>query len=140
MFKNIKEQHEIFIPAGKGKTSFIDVRDIAAVAVLALTQDGHANRIYDLTGSEALDYGQVASLFSAVLGRTITYHQPSLLSFIRRQRAKDVPLPFIAVMAGIYTIARRGLAARVTEDTQRLLGRAPIAFKQYIADYRECWV
>lgn len=137
--REIQERNEIFVPAGQGKTSFIDVRDIAAVAALALTQEGHARRAYDLTGGEALDYDQVARLFSLALGRTITYRRPSLLQFLRRQRENGVRSSLALVMAAIYTTARLGLAARLTEDTRRLLGRAPITFKDYIDDYRTAW-
>ncbi|MEO7911941.1 MAG: SDR family oxidoreductase [Roseiflexaceae bacterium] len=135
----IKDQNEIFVPAGRGKTSFIDARDIAAVAALALTEDGHANRAYDLTGAEALDYSQVAALLTDVLGRPITYRHPGMLRFMRHQRTKGTPLALAAVMAGIYTTARLGLAARLTGDLRRLLGRAPISFKQYVEDYQACW-
>lgn len=136
----IQKDSEIFVPAGYGRTSFIDVRDIAAVAVVALLETGHANQAYDLTGSEALDYYAVAAILSQVLGRTITYRNPSLLHFVWRQRRQGRPWSFVAVMAGIYTTARIGWAGRVAEETQRLLGRAPIRFEQYAADYRACWL
>jgi uncharacterized protein YbjT (DUF2867 family) len=137
--REIRERSEIFVPAGKGKTSFIDVRDIAAVAALALTQEGHGGQAYDLTGGEALDYDQVARLFSQVLGRTITYRRPSLLQFLRRQHESGVSSSMALVMAGIYTTARFGLAGRLAEDTRRLLGRAPIQLKDYIDDYKAAW-
>lgn len=135
----IKDRDEIFVPAGSGKTSFIDVRDIAAVAVRALTEDGHAGKIYNLTGAEALDYDQVAALLSLALRRPITYRRPSLLRFVARQLRQGTPLPFTLVMAGIYTTARLGLAGRLTNDLPRLLGRAPISFRQYVEDYQACW-
>jgi uncharacterized protein YbjT (DUF2867 family) len=135
----IKERSEIYVPAGRGTTSFIDVRDIAAVAALALTEAGHANRAYDLTGAEALDYYQVASQLSSTLGRPIVYRRPSLLQFVRRQRANGAAWPLVAVMAGIYTTARLGLAGRVTGEVPRLLGRAPIPFRQYAEDYKHYW-
>ena len=69
--QDIQQRNEIFLPAGKGKTSFIDVRDIAAVGVRALTEVGHQNQAYSLTGSEALDYYQVAEIFTEVLGKPI---------------------------------------------------------------------
>lgn len=137
--REIRERSEIFVPAGRGKTSFIDVRDIAAVAALALTEAGHAGQAYDLTGGEALDYDQVARLFSQALGRTIIYRRPSLLQFLRRQRESGVPSSMALVMAGIYTTARLGLAGRLAEDTRRLLGRAPIRLKDYIDDYKASW-
>lgn len=137
--REIQEEQELWVPAGKGKTSFIDVRDIAAVAVLALTENGHTNQAYALTGSEALDYSAVAKLFSAILGRTITYRNPSLLRFVWRQRSRGVPWTFIAVMAGIYTTVRLGWAGRISPETGSLLGRTPITLRQYIEDYSACW-
>ena len=53
---DIRERGDVFVPAGKGKTSFIDVRDIADVAVKALTEPGHENKAYPLTGDVALNY------------------------------------------------------------------------------------
>lgn len=136
----IKDEHMIYVPAGRGKTSFVDVRDVAAVAALALTTNGHARRAYALTGSEAFDYDEVARILSEVLARPIIYRNPSLLSFIWREHKRGTPLPLILVMAAIYTTARLGLAGRITEDTERLLDRAPIPFKQYVEDYRTCWL
>lgn len=135
----IQQRNEIFVPTGKGKTSFIDVRDIAAVAALALTDEGHANQAHDLTGNEALDYYEVATTLSQALGRPITYRNPSLIQFIWRQRRQGTPWPFLSVMVGIYTTARLGWASRVTATTQQLLGRAPITLRQYAEDYRTCW-
>jgi len=81
---DIVEHDELFVPAGSGKTSFIDARDISEAAAVVLIEPDHANRAYDLTGPEALDYGAVATTFSEVLGRSITYPNPSLLAFSRR--------------------------------------------------------
>lgn len=137
---DIREHDEIFVPAGKGKTSFIDVRDIAAVAAKALTEPGHAMKAYPLTGSEALDYAEVARIFSEVLGRQVVYRNPSIWSFVRTMRQRGLGLPFILVMVGIYTTARLRLAGTVTADTATLLGRAPITMRQFVADYKDCWV
>lgn len=136
---DIRDNHEIFVPAGRGRTSFIDARDIAAVAALALTTPGHAGQAYPLTGAAALSYGAVAQIFSEVLGRPIRYARPSALSFALRMRARRYPWPYIAVMVGIYTTARLGLAATVTPDTEGLLGRPPISVRQYVEDYRASW-
>lgn len=136
---DIRDGDDIFVPAGRGKTSFIDVRDIAAVGARALTEDGHVNQAYPLTGAEALSYGEVAQIFSEVLGRPIRYRSPSILTFALRMRARRLPWSFILVMTGIYTTARLGLAATVTPDTARLLGRPPITMRQYITDYQASW-
>ncbi len=130
---------ELLIPAGRGATSFVDVRDVAAVGALALTTGGHANRAYNLTGARALTYAEVARQFTAVLGRPVRYADPSPLAYVRALRAAGQPWPFIGVTLGIYTVARLGLAARIADDLPRLLGRAPITLRQYIEDYRDAW-
>jgi len=137
---DIKNRHDVFVPAGKGKTSFIDVRDIAAVAAKTLIESGHRRQAYDLTGKEALDYYQIARDFSEVLARPVQYSEPSALKFGREMYRRKLPLSFIIVMLGIYTTARLGLAARVAPDTARLLGRDPISLRQYIEDYKQVWL
>jgi uncharacterized protein YbjT (DUF2867 family) len=136
---DIKDHNEIYVPAGKGRTSFIDVRDIAAVAARTLTEDGHVHQAYPLTGSVALTYGEVAEIFTRILGRTITYTNPSLPAFTARMRSYGHAYDFIVVMIGIYTTARLGLAAFVSDDCDRLLGRAPITVEQYVEDYHAVW-
>jgi len=133
--RDIVDHDEIFVPAGSGKTSFVDARDLGAVAAVVLTESGHANQAYELTGPEALDYGEVATIFSDVLERSITYPQPSLLAFATRMRRRGEPLGFIALMCGIYTTARVGLAGRVTGDSRRLLGRHPRQMRAFVEDY-----
>ena len=132
---DIIEHDEIFVPAGNGKTSFVDARDIAEAAAVVLTETGHANRAYDITGPEALDYSAVATIFSEVLDRPIVYPNPSLLAFARRMRRRGKPLGFVALMCGIYTTARLGLAARVTDDSRRLLGRRPRGMRTFVEDH-----
>lgn len=138
--QDIQERNEIFLPAGKGKTSFIDVRDIASVAVKALTESGHSDRAYSLTGSEALDYYQVADIFTEVLGKPILYKNPSIFRFALSMYKRGLDIEFIAVMIGIYTTAKLGFAGKLTTDTQEILRRAPISMRQFVEDYQDCWV
>lgn len=135
----IKTLNKILLPAGNGRTSFIDVRDIAAVAAKVLVQKGHENKAYALTGSEALTYTEVAQLLTEELKRPIEYDKASLWKFWRFHRAKGVNASFIVVMMGIYTTARLGLAGTITPTLQDLLGRAPITMKQFVHDYRAMW-
>ncbi|MDZ8188688.1 MAG: SDR family oxidoreductase [Nostoc sp. ChiSLP02] len=138
--EDIKTRGELFMPAGNGKTSFIDVRDIAAVAVRALVEDGHLGKAYALTGREALTYYEVADIFTEVLGKLIGYTNPSLLKFIWQMRERGLSLDFILVMAAIYTTARLGLAGSITPDVEQLLGRPPLTMRQYVEDYRKFWL
>lgn len=135
----IRDQGIIALPVGKAKTSFIDVRDIAAVAVHALTNDSSTNQKITLTGAEALDYYQVAEILTRVLNRPIRYTDPFVLRFIWQQHRAGKELGYTLVVAGLYTITRFGNAKEVTSDVARILQRPPISFEQFAHDYRSCW-
>jgi uncharacterized protein YbjT (DUF2867 family) len=137
--EEIRDHDEVFVPAGRGRTSFVDARDVAAVAVKALTEPGHGGRSYPLTGGEALGYREVARTLSEVLGREVVYADPSIPRFVARMRERGFPWDFILVMVGIYTTARLGLAAGVTPDTARLLDRAPTTIEEFAKDYADLW-
>jgi uncharacterized protein YbjT (DUF2867 family) len=137
--QDINENNDIFIPAGTGKTAFIDARDIAAVAALALTEPGHAGKAYSLTGSQALDYGEVAAMLSEALGRPIRYSNPNFLRFAWRLWQHGFPLSYATVVTAIYLTTRFGLAETVIPETAVLLERPPITMKQFISDYTPVW-
>jgi uncharacterized protein YbjT (DUF2867 family) len=153
--EDIRLRQRLFMPAGNGKTSFIDIRDIAAVAVKILTESperpkeelssnrayvGVASRNENLTGAVALTYSEVATIFTTVLNRPIQYTNPSIPIFIWQMVRQGFPLQFVLIMVGIYTTARFGLADLVTSDVQQLLGRSPISIGKYIEDYRQSWL
>lgn len=161
---DIVESGDIFIPAGGGRTAFIDARDIGAVAARVLTEPGqgptgpvptghvptghaptdpvltdHANTAYKLTGSEALTYEEVAAIMTEELGRPITYSDPSALAFARRFRERGYTSGYVNVMLGIYLTTRLGMASGISPDAERLLGRPPITMREYIRDYAKAF-
>ncbi|SFK84810.1 Uncharacterized conserved protein YbjT, contains NAD(P)-binding and DUF2867 domains [Halogranum rubrum] len=135
----IREHDEVFVPAGTGAVSFVDARDVGAVAALTMREPGHEDESYDLTGPEALDFETVAERFSDVLGRPVTYTDPSSVAFVRRMYARGVPLRFAVLMLGIYAPARFGRAGRVEDDVERLLDRPATSLSTFVSDYREVW-
>jgi uncharacterized protein YbjT (DUF2867 family) len=144
--EDIQKYSDIFIPAGKGKTAFIDVRDIAAVAVKALTTSkedfeklGLKNQGVELTGNEALDYKEIAAILSDVLGKPITYSNPSNRKFGKVWNERGYPLAQILVMEALYTFAKLGFAGHLTKDSEQILKRAPITFRQFAEDYKNVW-
>jgi len=126
-------------PAGDGKTAFIDSRDIAAVAVAALTEDGHHGKAYALTGGEALDRYQVADLISKATGLSVQY-QPLSDEVFRDNVKAYLPADYLEFLIGLYGVIRAGYTADTTNDVQQVLGRAPIKFEQFAQDYRENWI
>jgi uncharacterized protein YbjT (DUF2867 family) len=138
--REIRERNEIFVPVGKAKTAFIDARDIGAVAAVTLLENGHAGRNYDLTGSERLDYWEVARIMSEVLGRRITYRNPNPLYFLIETMRRGTSFMFALVMTGLYTSTRFGMAEPITNEIERLTGKKPILFRQYVIDNKDAWI
>lgn len=138
--REIRDRDEISVPVGNARTSFLDVRDIASVASLILTQADSTSQAYTLTGAEALTYTEVAQILSKELGRPIRYANPWIIGFFVRQVREGTPAGFAAIMTMLYTITRFGNAKEVTEDVARLLGRLPISFAQFAHDTRAVWI
>ena len=137
---DIVERGELFIPAGGGLTSFIDARDAAEVAALALTDPtAHRNTVHHLTGPAALSMDQVAAHLTAALGRPVRYTHPSLLRFAARLRRRDVGWDTIGFMALVYTLTRLGQNQPITDDVHRLLHRPPRTLERFLRDSAWRW-
>jgi len=137
--REIARDGRIVVPAGTGRTAFIDARDIAAVAARVLIEPRYAGRAFELTGPAALTYHEVADVLSDVLGRPIRYDEPGVLDFLQHSRREGRPWPFILVMTGIYLTARFGGAARTTSTVASVLKRPAQSFRRFAEDYATAW-
>ncbi len=137
---DIVQDHRIYVPAAQGRVAFIDARDIAAVAVVALLDPlTHAGQSYTLTGPEAVTFDQVATQLTAELGRPIRYEAASLLGYVRHLRRRGLPWIQILVQTILHRGLRRGEAEAVTDTVPTLLGRPAGSLAQYILDHRQLW-
>lgn len=134
---DIAASDEILIPAGKGRTSFVDSRDVAEVAVGVMRNPAaHANQAYVLSGPESLDLHEVAAIMTDELGRPIHYREPSFWRFWRTV-GKRVSWDTLLFMSGVYWLTRRGSNTTRSDTLGRLLGRAPRTMRQFIVDHRD---
>jgi uncharacterized protein YbjT (DUF2867 family) len=138
--EDIKLRNELYMPVGKAKTSFIDTRDIGSISAICLTEEGHLNKSYTLTGSEAIDYYEVGTILSDVLKRKIEYKNPPTLKFRKTLIERGVQKGFANVMMMLYLMTKLGTAKSVTPETERLLKRRPISFRQYAEDHKSYWI
>lgn len=125
----------IALPVGETRVSFIDVRDIAAVAVKALTEPGHQGQTYELTGAEQLSYGEVAERLTAATGRHFTFRDMSddeyHAEMLRRGRE-----PWDADMVvELYRRIRAQGTRKTTDTVERLLGRPPTSIAAFARDH-----
>lgn len=138
--EDIVDRGELFIPAGRGRTTFLDARDAAAVAALILTgPDDHRNAVHELTGPAALTMDEVAAALSAALGYPVRYKNPGLIAFARRLHRRGVSWDTIAFMSAVYSLTRLGQNQPITDDVQNLLGRPPRTLADFLGDSAWRW-
>jgi len=131
--KEIKEDNEIFVPAGRSKTSFIDVADIGlSIATVLHDSEKYKNTKHTITGPQALDYYKIAKILSEVTKRKITYRRPSFLSYWYRYVFKrKLDKKYVNVTVALYFMTRMGTAKKVTEEFEKLTGKKPRTFKEF---------
>ncbi len=126
---------EIALPAGDGRTSFIDARDIARAAAGALTSDRGDGRAWDLSGPEALTYAEAAEVLSGAGGRPVAYRATDDASFVARMTAAGMPADYAGFLAAILGAVRAGYAAQVTDSVERLSGARPRSLRAWAQDH-----
>jgi uncharacterized protein YbjT (DUF2867 family) len=116
-----------YADAGDARISMVDTRDVAAVFAVVLTEPGHANAHYDVTGPEALSYADVAVKLTAAMGRQISYVAVPDEAVRQALLGAGLNAWFTDALIGLYQDYRRsgtdGYAARVTDTVQRLTRR-----------------
>jgi uncharacterized protein YbjT (DUF2867 family) len=135
----IKHEGKFYMPVGDGKVSFIDTRDIAAVAVEALTADNHAGNIYELTGPETYSHQEMAGMLAEATGKEITFVDVSEDAARNAMLSRHTPEPIADALLELYAAHKAGKSARVTDTVQQVTGREPHTFRQFAKDYHECF-
>lgn len=131
----IREQRRITMPAGTGTIAPTDLRDVGAVIRRVLTEPGHENQSYDLTGPELLTLAQVAARFSAVLGREISYVDQPMAEFRARLSGVGLAPWRVAAVCKEFEAIAAGVIDHTTGTIARLLGRPAIGLEQFIRDH-----
>lgn len=129
----------IFVAAEDARTSFIAISDIAAVAVAALTEEGHESKAYNLTGPEELDHSAVAATISAVSARNIIYHPISETDMRQGALENGLPEPNVDYLSVLYQATRAGYLAAMTSDVEQVLGRPALSFAEFAQQNLAAW-
>lgn len=132
--EEIRDLHALMVPTGKGKTNFIDVRDIGEICAMMFLDARHINKAYTVTGETSYSYREVADHLSRGLGFTVAFTNPNPLRFIAYHLRHKRKLAMVLVMLILYTTVRTGKGDITTDTTQELLQRSPISLDRYIAD------
>ena len=131
----------LFYAAGRDTHgSYIDVRDIAAMGVAALTEgEKHWNKTYTLTSGKAIDHYEVAKIISDATGKDIKYVPVSEDEYRETLLATGMTEGAAEMALNLYRLLRKGGTTEVWPDVPNVLGREAISFEQYAKDFADLW-
>lgn len=135
----IKNANLFALPLGDAKTAMVDTRDVGAVVAKVLREDGHANKIYKLAGSELVTFDEVAQSLSTVLGKEVKYVRQTAAEF------RTVLEQFIAsrwqldAVCELFGEIASGSLAEMTDDVSLILNRSPLRLAEFAKDYSEAF-
>jgi uncharacterized protein YbjT (DUF2867 family) len=152
---------QIALPAGHGKSSFIDARDVAECAATVLTTDRFDGKAFNLTGPKALGYVDAAKILGAVIGKLITYSAVDDQTFIGILTGAGAPDDYAGEYLGIPTTGkhitfnstdimkvrdglfiahvREGWTAAITDGVEALTGKTPRSLEIYASRSKSGW-
>ena len=123
-------QGEVALPVDAVTEPFVDAEDIADVAVAALTEDGHAEQLYELTGPRLLTFADAVAEIAEAASREIRFIPLSLAEYTAAL-ADQVPEEFVSLLTYLFTEVLDGRNSSLTDGVQRALGRNPKDFRDY---------
>ncbi|MFK7843980.1 MAG: NAD(P)H-binding protein [Rhodothermales bacterium] len=130
-FVDMVHTGQITLPAGDIKEPFVDVDDIADVAVAALTEPGHAGQVYEVTGPRLMTFTEIAADLSEAIGTEIKFIQVPHEAFVAGAKESGAPKEVVWMLDYLFTTVLDGRNSYLTDGIQRALGRTPRDFKTY---------
>ena len=122
------------LPAGDVPVPFVHADDIADVAVAALTEDGHAGEVYELTGPRALTFAEAVAEIAAGTGRDLQYLPVPLDDFASVSLEQGVPADVVDLLRYLFTDVVVESNASIGDGTRRALGREPRDFGAFVRE------
>ncbi|HJV91127.1 MAG TPA: SDR family oxidoreductase [Holophagaceae bacterium] len=130
----IRAGQPVYANAGTAKLGWVDVRDIADVAVAALTEPGHEGRVYELTGPEPLSYGDVVAKLAKLLSGEVSYVPVPDEAAYQGMTGMGFPPDYAWALTTLNQLVRRGLADLSTQTVQLVTGHAPRNLDAFLAE------
>jgi uncharacterized protein YbjT (DUF2867 family) len=121
---------------GDGAQPIVDPRDVAAVAVAALTTPDHDSRTYELTGPELLSVPAQVAILAKVLGRPLETLEVSIEAAQEQMRASGADPALVEVAGTGWAMLKEVGWPRLSDDVRSVLGRPPTSYESWAADHR----
>jgi len=132
---SIKYEGKFYGSLGNAAVSAVDIRDIAGVAAKVLTETGHENKIYNITGKESLTHFQMAEILSRILEAEISYVDLNSEQMQGALTVAGFPQWQIGGLIEDYAHYARGEAAEIFNTVHDITGKQAIGFEQFVHDH-----
>ncbi|MFI6170065.1 NAD(P)H-binding protein [Nocardia sp. NPDC051052] len=131
----IRAHGAVHAPYGQGRIAVIDPRDIAAVAAVALTADGHDGQVYTLSGPQALSPREQTAVLAEVLGRPLEFVEVAPEQARRALLEHGVPADLADAIMALRATALAAFTSVVHDTVERLTGEPSRTFRQWAVDH-----
>ena len=130
-FLTMIQDGAITLPASDIPEPFIDVNDIADVAVAALIEEGHAYEVYEVTGPRLMTFSELAQEISEAAGRVVQFIQIPKDDFNQAITDSGAPAEIAWLLNYLFETVLDGRNASLSDGVQRALGREPADFRDF---------
>lgn len=121
----------IALPAGNVGEPFVDAEDIADVAVVSLTEEGHDGKVYEVTGPRLLTFAEATGEIAQATGRTIRYEQVPIDAYASMLKDFDLPPDLIGLITYLFTEVLDGRNESIANGVKEALGRKATDFADF---------
>jgi len=132
--RSIVEEDRIVTAAGDGRVPFVSVKNIAEVAVRALTDEVSHDRDYLIVGSDLFSYDQVATFLTNALGRKISHVRISEDEVAAQLYAVGIPDDYSRVLAQLDTYIAEGKEEIMNDVVEKVTGERPVSFEEFVLE------
>lgn len=139
LLEAVRDLNMVPVPTGEGRTPFVDLDDVAGVAVAALTQPGHAGATYDVTGPDSLSFGDAARILGDVLGRPIAFVDLPPADWRAAAVGAGIPADYADLANELLGLVRDGGEDLVSSHVETVLGRQPKSFTDWADEVAAVW-
>ncbi|MDA2809732.1 NAD(P)H-binding protein [Nocardiopsis sp. RSe5-2] len=120
------------LPIGAVPEPFVDAEDVAAVAVAALTEDGHDGQVYELSGPRAITFAEAARAIGEAAGREVRFEELTPEQYHDELVGQGFPEELATALNAMFALHRDGHSADVVDGVQRALGRPATDFHEWV--------
>ncbi|ARU52751.1 NmrA family transcriptional regulator [Cellulosimicrobium cellulans] len=127
------------LPVDRVAEPFVDLEDVADVAVAALVDDAHAGRVYELTGPRAITFAEAVAQIAAASGHDVRFAPITMDEFVAGLRAIGLPDDVVGLMRYLFTEVLDGRGTPVADGVRQALGREPRDFREFAVREAKTW-